>query len=319
MAVPVVRIDVSRMCDQESGWWALIPEANAPCPSYRRRVTLTPTRPAEPPWSASARQQRRRLQRFRPPTSGEGHLRRPRRAAVPGGDDPLQQRLSPGPAPGQLPPARRLHRAAAGAADAGAPDGAAADDRRGPRCQRVVHHGGDPLLLLRAVRQEGRLPHLHRRPSGRRPARHRGRAPGDDDDAPRARRCTGSSRCPVDQLTALGILADHFLAQDLSDAIVVSPDFGNAKTATQFSRLLGLSTWRPAASAASPTTASSSTRSSATSRASGRSCSTTRSPPAARSSSCSTGWPTPAAPAQRSRAPTASSSARPSSGCGSTR
>jgi len=45
---------------------------------------------------------------------------------------------------------------------------------------------------------------------------------------------------PVDQLTALGILADHFLAQDLTDAIVVSPDFGNAKTATQFSRLLGL-------------------------------------------------------------------------------
>jgi ribose-phosphate pyrophosphokinase len=46
---------------------------------------------------------------------------------------------------------------------------------------------------------------------------------------------------PVDQLTALGILADHFLAQDLTDAIVVSPDFGNAKTATQLSRLLGLS------------------------------------------------------------------------------
>src|SRR3954452_6438807 len=45
---------------------------------------------------------------------------------------------------------------------------------------------------------------------------------------------------PVDHLTALGVLADHFLAQDLSDAVVVSPDFGNAKTATQFSRLLGL-------------------------------------------------------------------------------
>jgi ribose-phosphate pyrophosphokinase len=45
---------------------------------------------------------------------------------------------------------------------------------------------------------------------------------------------------PVDQLTALGILAEHFLGQDLSDAVVVSPDFGNAKTATQFSRLLGL-------------------------------------------------------------------------------
>ena len=45
---------------------------------------------------------------------------------------------------------------------------------------------------------------------------------------------------PVDHLTALGVLADHFLAQDLADTVVVSPDFGNAKTATQFARLLGL-------------------------------------------------------------------------------
>jgi ribose-phosphate pyrophosphokinase len=45
---------------------------------------------------------------------------------------------------------------------------------------------------------------------------------------------------PVDHLTALGVLADHFVGQDLSDAVVVSPDFGNAKTATQFSRLLGV-------------------------------------------------------------------------------
>ncbi|WP_193611180.1 ribose-phosphate diphosphokinase [Nocardioides lijunqiniae] len=45
---------------------------------------------------------------------------------------------------------------------------------------------------------------------------------------------------PVDHLTALGELADHFQGQDLTDAVVVSPDFGNAKTATQFSRLLGL-------------------------------------------------------------------------------
>src|SRR3954449_11348473 len=45
---------------------------------------------------------------------------------------------------------------------------------------------------------------------------------------------------PVDQLTAIGILADHFQSQDLDNAVVVSPDFGNAKTATQFSRLLGL-------------------------------------------------------------------------------
>jgi ribose-phosphate pyrophosphokinase len=45
---------------------------------------------------------------------------------------------------------------------------------------------------------------------------------------------------PVDQLTALGVLADHFLGTDLTDHVVVSPDLGNAKTATQFSRLLGL-------------------------------------------------------------------------------
>ena len=45
---------------------------------------------------------------------------------------------------------------------------------------------------------------------------------------------------PVDHLTALGILAEHFRDHDLTDTVVVSPDLGNAKSATQFSRLLGL-------------------------------------------------------------------------------
>ena len=45
---------------------------------------------------------------------------------------------------------------------------------------------------------------------------------------------------PVDHLTAIGVLADHFRAGDLTDSVVVSPDLGNAKTATQFARLLGL-------------------------------------------------------------------------------
>ncbi len=45
---------------------------------------------------------------------------------------------------------------------------------------------------------------------------------------------------PVDHLTALGVLADHFRDRDLSDTVVVSPDLGNAKTATQFARLLGV-------------------------------------------------------------------------------
>ncbi len=45
---------------------------------------------------------------------------------------------------------------------------------------------------------------------------------------------------PVDHLTALGVLADHFRDKDLDGTVVVSPDLGNAKDATQFSRLLGL-------------------------------------------------------------------------------
>ncbi|MBA2640401.1 MAG: ribose-phosphate pyrophosphokinase [Nocardioidaceae bacterium] len=45
---------------------------------------------------------------------------------------------------------------------------------------------------------------------------------------------------PVDHLTAIGELADHFRGRDLSGTVVVSPDLGNAKTATQFARLLGL-------------------------------------------------------------------------------
>ena len=45
---------------------------------------------------------------------------------------------------------------------------------------------------------------------------------------------------PVDHLTAIGVLADHYRGADLTDTIVVSPDLGNAKTAAQFARLLGL-------------------------------------------------------------------------------
>ncbi len=44
---------------------------------------------------------------------------------------------------------------------------------------------------------------------------------------------------PVDHLTALGVLADHFRGTDLDDVMVVSPDLGNAKEATQLARLLG--------------------------------------------------------------------------------
>lgn len=45
---------------------------------------------------------------------------------------------------------------------------------------------------------------------------------------------------PVDHLTALGVLADHYRGRDLSNHVVVSPDLGNAKQATLLSRLLNL-------------------------------------------------------------------------------
>ncbi len=45
---------------------------------------------------------------------------------------------------------------------------------------------------------------------------------------------------PVDHLHALRELAAHFRGQDLGNAVVVSPDLGNAKEAAAFARLLGI-------------------------------------------------------------------------------
>jgi ribose-phosphate pyrophosphokinase len=45
---------------------------------------------------------------------------------------------------------------------------------------------------------------------------------------------------PVDHLHALRELAGHFRQRDLSHAVVVSPDLGNAKSAAAFARRLGL-------------------------------------------------------------------------------
>lgn len=50
----------------------------------------------------------------------------------------------------------------------------------------------------------------------------------------------GMFSMPVDHLTAEQVLADHFLASDLTNTVVVSPDFGSAKMANHFSRLLDL-------------------------------------------------------------------------------
>jgi ribose-phosphate pyrophosphokinase len=45
---------------------------------------------------------------------------------------------------------------------------------------------------------------------------------------------------PVDHLHALRELAAHFRGFDLANAVVVSPDLGNAKPAAAFARLLGV-------------------------------------------------------------------------------
>ena len=112
-----------------------------------------------------------------------GDLQAPEDAAQPGRHQPLQQRLPGRAARSQLPRGGRLHHPAAGAAGAGAPDGAAADAGRGARRLGGAHHGRDPALRLRALGQEGRAAHLDRRAARRRPARHRRREPRADDDA----------------------------------------------------------------------------------------------------------------------------------------
>jgi len=45
---------------------------------------------------------------------------------------------------------------------------------------------------------------------------------------------------PVDHLNAVSALADHFIGDDLVNSVVVSPDFGNAKVASQLARILDL-------------------------------------------------------------------------------
>lgn len=47
-------------------------------------------------------------------------------------------------------------------------------------------------------------------------------------------------RVPTDQLNALRELATHFLPSDLTKATVLSPDLGNAKSASAFAKMLGV-------------------------------------------------------------------------------
>lgn len=46
---------------------------------------------------------------------------------------------------------------------------------------------------------------------------------------------------PVDHLNALRVLSTHYARRDLSNAVVVSPDFGSAKMANEFARILDVS------------------------------------------------------------------------------
>jgi ribose-phosphate pyrophosphokinase len=55
-----------------------------------------------------------------------------------------------------------------------------------------------------------------------------------------AQQVHGFFSMPVDHLTALPVLARHFRSRDLRNTVVVSPDFGNAKEANQFARMLGV-------------------------------------------------------------------------------
>ncbi|MBK8459737.1 MAG: ribose-phosphate pyrophosphokinase [Micropruina sp.] len=48
----------------------------------------------------------------------------------------------------------------------------------------------------------------------------------------------GMFEMPVDHLSATHVIANHFRQRDLSNTVVVSPDFGNVKMANQFARVL---------------------------------------------------------------------------------
>ncbi len=50
----------------------------------------------------------------------------------------------------------------------------------------------------------------------------------------------GMFEMPVDHLSANHVIAEHFRKTDLTNAVVVSPDFGNLKEANHFARLLDL-------------------------------------------------------------------------------
>lgn len=50
----------------------------------------------------------------------------------------------------------------------------------------------------------------------------------------------GFFRIPVDHLNALNTLSGHFQARDRSNTVVVSPDLGNAKSASHLARLLNV-------------------------------------------------------------------------------
>jgi ribose-phosphate pyrophosphokinase len=45
---------------------------------------------------------------------------------------------------------------------------------------------------------------------------------------------------PTDHLNALNVLAQHFSHTDLTNTVVLSPDLGNAKSASNFARLLNV-------------------------------------------------------------------------------
>ena len=178
-------------------------------------------------------------------------------------------------------------------------------------------HGdrGHPALRLRAVRQEGLLAHLARRAARRRPASSTAGVDRVITMNLHAPQVHGFFSVPVDHLTSLGELAAHFREQDLTDSVVVSPDLGNAKDATQFSRLLGL----PVAAGVQAPPGGRPGRHRLHRR---RRVRTAGHRPRRRdrhrrqrSSSCSTGSPTTASPRPPWPAPTGSSRAAPSSGC----
>ena len=114
--------------------------------------------------------------------------------------------------------------------------GAADHDRRLQARQRRAHHRGRAVLRLRPVGQEGPAARADHGAPHRRHDQRRRRRPLLTMDLHQGQ-IQGFFNIPVDELTAVHLLSNHFIQKDAPEPVVVT-DLGFAKRARTFAELL---------------------------------------------------------------------------------